>query len=161
MKKKENPQPDIKDNENDTVPAFSYELLREVLIPELLGKEQTAILYWSGRNMARKYPLTSIDEIIHFFHKAGWGDLSVRHRNKSNITFTLHSPLIAKRLQRQKETCFTLESGFLAQQIESIESCPTDAQHWIKQEQIIITAQWDQKDAPHHHLPVHPAPPVR
>ena len=55
--------------EDVSLNAFAYELLREELLPDLIGNDLDGILYWSGRNLARKYPLDTIEEVIQFFEK--------------------------------------------------------------------------------------------
>ncbi|HET7579023.1 MAG TPA: YslB family protein [Bacillales bacterium] len=132
---------------NETVPAFGYELLRNVLIPELLGNEQATILYWAGKNLARKYPLDTLDDIIDFFAYAGWGNLIAGKEEKNSMTFTLTADLISERLDQDKQTPFTLEAGFLAQQIETMKNRFADAKSSLKRGKIIsITVIWDQKD---------------
>lgn len=132
---------------NETVPAFGYELLRSVLIPELLGKEQATILYWAGKNLARKYPLDTLDDIIDFFASAGWGTLIPGKEEKHSMTFTLTADLISERLDQDKQTPFTLEAGFLAQQIETIKNRFADAKSSLKRGKLVnITVIWDQKD---------------
>ena len=60
---------DITSLEDVSLNAFAYELLREELLPDLIGNDLDGILYWSGRNLARKYPLETIEEVIQFFEK--------------------------------------------------------------------------------------------
>ena len=67
---------DITSLEDVSLNAFAYELLREELLPDLIGNDSDGILYWAGRNLARKYPLETIEEVIQFFEKVGWGTLS-------------------------------------------------------------------------------------
>ncbi|HET7656876.1 MAG TPA: YslB family protein [Bacillales bacterium] len=130
-----------------TVPAFSYQLLRDTLIPELLGKDHAMIQYWAGKNLARQYPLETIEQTVEFFSKAGWGKLDVDTEGKTNITFTLSSALVTDRLKQHKNVPFTLESGFLAQQIQMMKNRFTDAQSSLKRGQnVAITVQWDPKD---------------
>lgn len=56
---------------------FSSELLRDALLPELLGKENN-ILYWSGKRLARIFPLAKDEDLPIFFEQAEWG-LSLIH----------------------------------------------------------------------------------
>ena len=56
---------------------FGYELLREILIPEILGEETPKILYWAGKHIARKYPLDTISDIIRFFSASGLGRATI------------------------------------------------------------------------------------
>lgn len=64
------------------VPSFGLELLRDELIPELLGDEAGHILYWAGKSMARKYPLEDFDAIAAFFSKSIMGRLIDHQREK-------------------------------------------------------------------------------
>ena len=60
---------------DDTVSIFSKELLRDILLPDLLGKDHSQILYWSGKQLARKFPLNNVEDIIDFFLNAGCGEI--------------------------------------------------------------------------------------
>lgn len=130
-----------------TVSAFSYQLLRDELIPEILGKEHEMIQYWAGKNLARKYPLKTIEQMIDFFSKAGWGNLHVDSEAKTNTVFGLSSELISERLKTNKNLSFTLESGFLAQQVQMVRNRFAEAQSSVKRGQkVTINVQWDPKD---------------
>lgn len=130
-----------------SVPAFAYELLKNILLPELLGKEERNILYWGGRNLARKFPLDSTEEILHFFAEAGWGNLTVVEMNKKELTLELSSPLIDKRFQLQENPTFGLEAGFIAEQVQNQRKCITETYETIKRKnKILFTVQWDRKD---------------
>ncbi len=61
-----------------SVPAFGYNIIREDLLRDLLGKNTQELLYWAGKRLARKYQLTSIDEIFDFFYEAGFGTLRIK-----------------------------------------------------------------------------------
>ena len=93
--------------EDVSLNAFAYELLREELLPDLIGNDLDGILYWSGRNLARKYPLETIEEVIQFFEKAGWGTLSIVEHKRREMQFQLKGTLIA---ERQNKTTFFLST---------------------------------------------------
>jgi predicted hydrocarbon binding protein len=128
--------------------GLAYELIREVLIPDLLGQELPSILYWSGKNIARKYPLSTIEEIIQFFKDAGWGNLTIIDNKSSEIQFELAGDFITARNQSRKSTSYQLEAGFIAQQIEHIQQMVTEAFEEQKKRtnKILFTARWDKKD---------------
>ncbi|WP_246940995.1 YslB family protein [Bacillus pinisoli] len=128
--------------------GLAYELIREVLLPDLLGQELPSILYWSGKNMARKYPLTSVDEIISFFEYAGWGSLSILEQKSSEIHFELSGEFITARNQSRKPTSYQLEAGFIAQQLEFIHQLVTEAfeEQKKRNNKVIFIARWDKKD---------------
>lgn len=58
------------------VSAYGYELIREIVLPDILGPEHSSMMYWAGKRLARKFPLQSWEEIPAFFEKAGWGTLT-------------------------------------------------------------------------------------
>ncbi|WP_428909320.1 YslB family protein [Niallia sp. Krafla_26] len=134
--------------EKFVVPAFGYELIREVLIPDILGEETPKILYWAGKNVARKYPLESLSDIIPFFKQAGWGDLQVIKESKSELVLELSSEMITKRIKENGKSTFQLEAGFLAQQVENQKQAITEAfEHPRKRSgKVQITVKWDMKD---------------
>jgi len=135
-------------SEQLTIPAFGYELVRDILIPEILGKETPDILYWAGKHLARKFPLVSTEEIISFFNKAGWGQLSLCKEDKYRAEFELTSPIISKQFDMNKHSCFKLEAGFLAEQYQNQKKMITEAtEELVKRGQKIkFLVQWDLKD---------------
>lgn len=135
--------------ESITVPSFGYELLREVLLPDLLGKETASILYWAGKRLARQYPLGTFEEIIAFFAKAGWGALTIIKERRDELEVELAGELVAARMSMNDDCSFSLEAGFLAQQIEQQKRCITEAYEQPKKraKKVIFTIKWDQKDA--------------
>ncbi len=127
------------------VPLFGYEILRENVIPELLGKEHNIILYWAGKSLARKYPVHSFDEIIDFFQKAGWGTLTLLKEKKYELIFELTSSLF----EHKKQIVCPLEAGFLAEQIQSIKGYMTETNETFKKgapKKVIFHVKWDVSD---------------
>ncbi|URM33892.1 YslB family protein [Cytobacillus firmus] len=139
-----------KSNEDhiQSVPVFGYELIREVLLHDLLGNEAPEILYWAGKRLARMYPLETAGQIGEFFINAGWGSLSIANESKHELEMVLSSPLIAGRLQKNNNCTFQLEAGFIAQQIEFQKEVICEAfEHPRKKTgKILITVKWDKKD---------------
>ena len=139
-----------KSNEDhiQSVPVFGYELIREVLLHDLLGNEAPEILYWAGKRLARMYPLETAGQITEFFTNAGWGNLSIANESKHELEMILSSPLIAGRLQKNNNCTFQLEAGFIAQQIEFQKEVICEAfEHPRKKTgKILITVKWDKKD---------------
>jgi predicted hydrocarbon binding protein len=135
-------------DESHHVPVFGYELLREVLIPELLGKETSEILYWAGKRIARKYPLQSMEEIFSFFQSAGWGTLVIKKEAKNELDLELTSRIITERLKTNNECSFQLEAGFLAQQMEQMNGVISEAYEHPRKRggKIMFTIKWDKKD---------------
>ncbi|MDP4084511.1 MAG: YslB family protein [Bacillota bacterium] len=135
-------------DDSRTATIFGYELLREVLLPDILGKDTPEILYWAGKRIARKFPLGTLDEIIVFFRNAAWGELHLKSEKKNEMEFELLSPLIVSRVKSKAEHFFQLEAGFLAQQIESQKEVVAEAyEHPVKRSsKVEFTVKWDNKD---------------
>lgn len=131
------------------VPAFGFELLREVLLPDILGQDHPQMLYWAGKGLARKYPVNSIDELSAFFESAGWGSLTLLHKKNNEMEFELNSELISIRLNKTNEYSFQLEAGFIAEQLQSINKHITESYEHVKKRanKVVFTVKWDQKDA--------------
>ncbi|GGH83706.1 putative hydrocarbon binding protein [Pullulanibacillus pueri] len=142
-------QPQMQTYGEEHVPAFGYELLRMVLLPELLGEELEPILYWAGRKLARKYPCNTIEELISFFEQAAWGSLEFCEESKGKMKFELRSNLINARFKDKSNDKFSLESGFLAEQIQHIKGFTADSLTEIKNnrdKRVLFEVAWDTKD---------------
>lgn len=140
------------ENTTETVPVFSYELIREVLLHELLGDDAPEILYWAGKRLARKFPMETFEEIADFFQKAAWGSLSIIKESKNEMELELFSPLIKQRCSQNNASTFQLEAGFIAQQIEFQKEVICEAfEHPNKKKKgkIYFTVKWDKKDSIH------------
>lgn len=123
--------------------ALGYELLREVLIPDLLSEDYEEIIYFAGKRLARQHPLETKEELSAFFEQFCWGTLELIKDKKHTLTFELSSPLIEKRFLYNNTPCFHLEAGFLAEQIQQMKDAITEAVVEIKprQKKAIITVQ--------------------
>ncbi|MET3196325.1 YslB family protein [Gottfriedia sp. OAE603] len=130
------------------ISGFGYELLRNDLLSELLGKEQHDILYWAGKMIARKYPLATFEEIIGFFESAGWGTLTVVDEKKQEVHFVLTSELVTYRNQHKKDVSYQLEAGFLAMQIQQQIDviAETYEEQSKRSDKVKFQVKWDLKD---------------
>ncbi|MFL6554873.1 MAG: YslB family protein [Bacillus sp. (in: firmicutes)] len=135
----------IDTDEPKTISIFGYELIREILLPEILGKDTPEILYWAGKRLARKFPLTDIAQIMDFFTKASWGQLEIKKEKKTEIQFELMSPVIVPRVKSKAEYFFQLEAGFLAQQIELQKEANAETfEHPVKKSnKVLFTVKWE------------------
>ncbi|RWR05184.1 YslB family protein [Siminovitchia fortis] len=137
----------LKNEEPAAVPVFAYELLRDVLIPELLGGDTHEISYWAGKHIARKFPLLSLDEAIEFFREAGWGHLHIVHEKKNEFLLELSGDIVERRLVMGSDPCFRLEAGFLAEQVQSMKQAAAEAFEEInkKHGKVALVVRWDHK----------------
>ncbi|AIE60960.1 YslB family protein [Bacillus methanolicus] len=136
------------DTDSPVVSAFGYELIRDILLPELLGNDAPEILYWAGKRLARQFPLENFDEVCVFFQKASWGTLIITNESNNELEVELTGGLISQRLQSKKDISFQLEAGFIAQQIEQQKKVIAEAfEHPRKKgSKVLITVKWDKKD---------------
>ncbi|MFC5541507.1 MAG: YslB family protein [Bacilli bacterium] len=129
----------------DTFPYFGYELIRDYLLPSILGKHEKDILYWAGKDLARKFPCTDIPLIISFFKDAGWGDLTLEKETKDGFVFRLTNDPEQLKI---KERNFRLEAGFIAEQIQNFKGFLTECFEEKKenQHQVFFTVKMDLKE---------------
>ncbi len=135
-------------HQHPSVPIFGYEILRDQLIPDILGKHTPDILYWGGKQLSRKFPLHSQEELISFFNEAGWGTLTLVELKKNEMTFELSGPHVERRLSLKSDISFKLEAGFLAEQTQLQKKCVTEAADEIhkRTKSVKIITRWDDKD---------------
>ncbi|WP_102026843.1 YslB family protein [Salirhabdus sp. Marseille-P4669] len=112
-------------NDNDKLkslqlPSLGYEILRHISLPDLLGEDSSFIQYYMGKSLARRFPLSTIDEILAFFENAGFGNLECIKVKKGEYTFQLSSALITERFTYKENVTYRLEAGFLAEQLSQI-----------------------------------------
>lgn len=129
----------------DTFPLFGYEVLRDYLLPSILGKHEKDILYWAGKDLARKFPCTDIPLIISFFKDAGWGELSLEKEMKDGFIFHLTNE---PQLLKIEERNFRLEAGFIAEQIQNFKGVLTECyeEKKVNHQLVIFTVKMDLKE---------------
>ncbi|WP_251547176.1 YslB family protein [Limosilactobacillus caecicola] len=125
--------------------GFIGATIRDVLLPAILGKETDGILYWIGKDLAREYPVQSIDDLVLLTKQLGFGKLELIKNSPLQHTFKLSGPVVEERLAIDKEhTSFTLEAGFIAQELEFQLGTVTEAEiDGIKHKEVRIFAQND------------------
>ncbi|MGY3779012.1 YslB family protein [Isobaculum melis] len=143
----EKKQPAV-NQEEETITLLGYEMIRDILIPNILGKDTDDILYWAGKELARKFPLSTIEDMLIFFKNASFGHLTFEKEKKNQMQFILSGSLVSARFKASTDPSFKLEAGFIAEQLQMQTSRYTEATEEIdyKKQLILITAQWDEKD---------------
>lgn len=138
----------LQSDEPRNISLYGYELIREFILPEILGKDTPEILYWAGKRLARSHPLKSLEEVIEFFSIASWGQLELKKERKDEIEFELVSPLIVSRVKSKAEHYFQIEAGFLAEQIQLQKQVIAETfEHPVKKaNKVQFTVKWDRKD---------------
>lgn len=128
-----------------TISSFGYEIIRDHILSSILGKHEDDVLYWAGKELARKFPCKSQDELIAFFADACWGTLELIKESKDGRIFQLtNDPEILQIKQRS----FRLEAGFIAEQIQQAKGYLTECyeEKREKQHHVMFTVKWDVKE---------------
>lgn len=128
-----------------TISSFGYEIIRDHILSSILGKHEDDVLYWAGKELARKFPCKSQDELIAFFADACWGTLELIKESKDGRIFQLtNDPKILQIKQRS----FKLEAGFIAEQIQLAKGYLTECynEKREKQQYVMFTVKWDVKE---------------
>ncbi|MFD1039563.1 DUF2507 domain-containing protein [Virgibacillus byunsanensis] len=97
-----------------------YDVLRYISLPELLGTESTTLLYFMGKNLARKLDISVVEDIFTVYEKLGWGKLELVKDKRKEIIFHLMSDSVAHRLNAPFNTEFRFEAGFLAEAMQHL-----------------------------------------
>lgn len=108
------------------IPLYAYHILRDKIVKTITGEHQNAILYWLGKDLAVQFKLSSLEECANLFLELGWGYLEEQQSSSSTKTFTLTSPFFHARKVTSNTATFSLECGFLAQQIATLENKHTE-----------------------------------
>lgn len=127
--------------EPETAEHFGYEIIRDYVLSDILGKHENDVLYWAGKSLARKFPLFALEEACDFFEQAGFGELVAEKSGKDEIVFTLRPFKLDNR-------CFKLEAGFLAQQQQKLSGFLTEAYEEAlpKKKMVRITLKTDLRE---------------
>ncbi|WP_238941730.1 YslB family protein [Bacillus sp. REN10] len=138
-------QTDNQETATLSVPVFGYEIIRDVLLTDVLGKETADILYWAGKSIARKFPCATFEELASFFSEAGWGQLTLLKEARNEKIFVLSGPYIDRRFSIHTEPSFTIESGFLAEQISLQEQTIAESICEVQKRahKVQITVKWE------------------
>lgn len=132
-------------NPSNTISSFGYELIRDHILSSILGKHEDDVLYWAGKELARKFPCKSQEEIIAFFADASWGNLTLAKESKDGRTFHLTND---PQLLHISNRSFRLEAGFIAEQIQQVKGYLTECYAEKREKQLLITftVKWDVKE---------------
>lgn len=130
----------------DTNPTrLGYEILKDHVLPSILGKHEDEILYWAGKSVARKFPVFSLDEIPDFFQEAGWGPLAFSDAKMPKDEMWLLLPQEDVTLIENRS--YQLEAGFIAEQFQKLNGFLTECygEKLLKDKQIRFIVKWDSK----------------
>ncbi|WP_409370354.1 YslB family protein [Lysinibacillus sp. 38-6] len=139
-------------NPSNTISSFGYELIRDHILSSILGKHENDVLYWAGKELARKFPCKTQEELIAFFADASWGTLELTKESKDGRIFHLTNEPTLLQIQNRS---FRLEAGFIAEQIQQAKGYLTECydEKREKQQLITFTVKWDVKERIMHTIP--------
>ncbi|KRL91263.1 YslB family protein [Lactobacillus kalixensis] len=122
---------------------FINQLYRDFLLPEILGDDNAAILYWAGKRVARHYALSSFDDLVEFFNMAEFGNLVKVKERRSSITYELSGQTVEDRLNSDSKE-FSLESGMIAETVQTTMDRPTECEIAIleKEKKVQLVARF-------------------
>ncbi|KGR78737.1 hypothetical protein CD29_10215 [Ureibacillus manganicus DSM 26584] len=129
-----------------TIPAFGYEIIRDYALPTILGKHEDDVLYWVGKDIARKFPCSDLQLIVSFFNDTGWGSLTIEKELKDGYILQLTNEDLD--LLNIKNRKFRLEAGFIAEQIQVFKGYLTECYDEKKEKANVVqfTVKWDVKE---------------
>ncbi|MCI1283339.1 MAG: YslB family protein [Lacticaseibacillus songhuajiangensis] len=107
-------------------PYFGQQMLRDVLIPNLLGAKTSGIMYFAGRDLAPRVPVTD-EQIPDLFAKLGLGTLTLNKNKVKLRTYTLSGEVVATRIKNFPEADFQFEAGLIAQLVQQVLGMTTEA----------------------------------
>lgn len=108
-----------------------FDVLRYLALPDLLGNEAPTLLYFMGKNLARKFEINSIDDITYIFEMLGIGKMELVKEKKQEKIFHLLSDSVVLRLKGPLEADFRLEAGFLAEAVQMIDGIECECKEEI------------------------------
>ncbi|MFD1428966.1 DUF2507 domain-containing protein [Lacticaseibacillus mingshuiensis] len=125
-------------------PLFGQLMLRDLLLPELLGDEDTMIAYWAGRAMARRLPVEE-EALPELFTRLGLGDLKAAAAKRKSRTYLLSGTIVETRLKHFSTPDFRFEAGFLAQSLQQVMGIVVEAnaESDPKLKQVTVTVALD------------------
>lgn len=124
-------------------------LLRDRLLPNLFRDDEGDILYWAGKELARDYTLTSIDELSELMRQLSFGKLTLKEEKKKSYTFLLHGEIVHERMKANSDADFSLETGFIAQAVQTLSDHYTEGFFSlnIKERTVSIQLETDPKES--------------
>src|SRR5699024_5047920 len=107
--------------ENLHTPGAGYDILRYISLPDLLGKESSTILYFMGKNIARKFEFETLEDIYYFFQQIGYVNLELNKERRKELIFHLLSDSVVDRKQAPYQADIKIEVDFLSESIQQLE----------------------------------------
>ncbi|MGR3742078.1 DUF2507 domain-containing protein [Companilactobacillus sp. DQM5] len=126
---------------------FSYSLLRDIVLPDILEDDSVEILYWEGKRLFTRFldKIQSEDDLILFFTNAKFGDLKIKKSSKKEFEFVLSGDLVTQRIKSDNPE-FTLEAGFLCEFVQTVTNSYCTSHINVKAKSVVFTIEIDHKN---------------
>ncbi len=123
---------------------FVNQLYRDFLLPTILGEDDTSVLYWAGKRIARHYDLSSFEDLADFFNHAEFGTITKVKERRTAIIYELSGQTVIDRLG-SKSNEFSLEAGMIAETLERSNGQKTECEVAImtKDQKVQFTARFN------------------
>lgn len=123
---------------------FVNQLYRDFLLPTILGDDNEAILYWGGKRIARKYELSSFEDVESFFSTTEFGILTKIKEHRNELCFELSGQNVTDRINSGSHE-FSLEAGIIAEAIEKESKRTTECEIKVdsRRKKVQFTAKFD------------------
>lgn len=103
----------------DMIPVTAYRMTRLLALREVLGNElASSILQLSGRSLAAKMNITSINDIVHFLESMAIGKLSVEAHDNSSTIISARECAVCAGIPNIGSPVCSFEGGFIAGGLE-------------------------------------------
>ncbi|TVP91460.1 DUF2507 domain-containing protein [Alkalibacterium sp.] len=116
-------------------------LLRDRLLPNLFRDDEADILYWAGKELARDYELSTMEELSALMAKLSFGKLTLEEEKKTSYIFHLQGEVVHERLKANSKANFSLESGFIAQAVQKLSNHYTEGSYTVNHKARLIRIQ--------------------
>lgn len=115
-------------NDDQISSLLGQELIRDDLLPEILGTEIHQLSYWAGKRLARKYQLSNLEDISIFFSQFNLGNLNLTKQTSHQINWTLTGKIVSQRIDAVNDVDFFLEAGIISQNVTEILQTPSESE---------------------------------
>lgn len=113
-------------NTDESTPYFGQMMLRDVMLPQLLGQSTPDIMYFAGRDLATKLPVGD-EGIPDLFTAMGLGTLQIGKVKTKLRNYSLSGTPVETRIKNFTDADFQFEAGLLAQLIQQALGMTTEA----------------------------------
>ncbi|WP_125771747.1 DUF2507 domain-containing protein [Companilactobacillus furfuricola] len=111
----------VADTENDlTSKYFAVSVLRDFVLPDLLDKDTSELLYWAGKDLSRRLAIQDMNELPKVFANAAFGELAIVNQSKTSYKYKLSGPEVVQRFNLNNDKPeFSLEAGFISETVQN------------------------------------------